>query len=164
MQEAVSVIILDETRSQVLLVKRRDIPVWVFPGGGIDPRETPEQAALREALEETGFHVEIVRKVAEYETVNRFTQPTHFFEAKIVSGSATLGEESQEVRFFPLQRLPLLPPPYKGWIKDALLNSPTLLRKPVEGVSYWVFIKLLIQHPILVARYLLTRMGIHLNS
>lgn len=30
---------------------------WVTPGGGIDPGETPEQAAVREVAEETGLQV-----------------------------------------------------------------------------------------------------------
>lgn len=32
----------------------RDLPAWQMPQGGIDPGETPRQAALRELSEETG--------------------------------------------------------------------------------------------------------------
>ena len=32
--------------------------LWEFPGGRIEPGETPEAAAVRECLEETGLHVE----------------------------------------------------------------------------------------------------------
>lgn len=34
---------------------------WEFPGGGIDFGETPEQAVIREVLEETGLNVKIIR-------------------------------------------------------------------------------------------------------
>lgn len=34
-----------------------EIRWWVTPGGGIDPGETPEQAAVREVEEETGLRV-----------------------------------------------------------------------------------------------------------
>ena len=34
--------------------------VWTFPKGGPQPGETPEQTALREVLEETGYDAEIV--------------------------------------------------------------------------------------------------------
>ena len=32
---------------------------WTMPGGGIDPGEHPEDAAVRELWEETGYHVEL---------------------------------------------------------------------------------------------------------
>lgn len=34
--------------------------LWEFPGGKIEPGETPEIAAVRECLEETGLAVEVV--------------------------------------------------------------------------------------------------------
>ena len=43
---------------QVLLLSHWYAPfVWTLPGGGIDGDETPEQAAIREAREETGLEV-----------------------------------------------------------------------------------------------------------
>ena len=38
--------------------------LWEFPGGQIEPGEEPEQAALREVREETGFTVESLGKLA----------------------------------------------------------------------------------------------------
>ncbi|MBI2743475.1 MAG: NUDIX hydrolase [Chlamydiales bacterium] len=163
-QEAVAVIILNEEQTSIVLVKRRDIPVWVLPGGGIDRGESPEEAALREALEETGFEVKIVRKIAEYLPVNRLTQRTHYFECRIASGEARSSRETKAVAFFDVRALPkLLPPFYKNWIDDALANKPELICKKIEDVNYFILVKLLLQHPILVGRYLLTKLGIHLN-
>lgn len=165
MKQAVSCILFNPDRTAVLLVKRRDIPVWVLPGGGIDPGETPETAAIREIFEESGFHVVISRKVAEYLPVNRLTQLTHFFECVIVSGKATTSTESSDVRFFQLSALPkLLPPPYPGWIEDAVAAYPHVIRKKITGVSYPILIKYLVLHPILVCRFLLTKIGIHINN
>ncbi|MEY2568326.1 MAG: hypothetical protein QOE35_2855 [Actinomycetota bacterium] len=39
----------------VLLHLHKRLGLWLQPGGHIDPGETPEQAALREVQEETGF-------------------------------------------------------------------------------------------------------------
>lgn len=36
-------------------------PGWTLPGGGVDLPETPEQGALREVREETGFEVDLGR-------------------------------------------------------------------------------------------------------
>jgi 8-oxo-dGTP diphosphatase len=49
---------------QLLLVKRGRAPAfgrWSIPGGKCDPGETPSQACVREAAEETGLVVEVVR-------------------------------------------------------------------------------------------------------
>jgi 8-oxo-dGTP pyrophosphatase MutT (NUDIX family) len=150
---------------EVLLIKRRDIPVWVLPGGGIDAGETPEAAACREMEEETGFQVEIVRKIAEYTPTNRLAKFTHFYEVKALNGKLKTGTETLDFAFFHLTSLPKkLPPPYEHWIADAAAREPFVIKKNVEGVTYSVLLKLLIMHPILVGRFLLTKMGIHLNK
>ena len=56
-----------------------------------------------------------------------------------------------------------MPPFLKVWIAEAKADLPGVIRKPIEGVSYWVVLKFLILHPILVIRFLLSRIGIHIN-
>lgn len=164
-REAVSCIIFSADRKRVLLIKRRDIPVWVLPGGGIEPGESPSAAAKREAEEETGFQVQLVRQVAKYTPINKLTHPTYFYECKAVGGQAETGEETKDIQFFEITRLPkLLPHFYRDWIQDALQNSPGILEKPIHNSSYWMMTKYLLQHPLLVIRFLLTKLGIHINS
>lgn len=164
MDEAVSCIIFDSTKKKVLLLKRRDISVWVLPGGGIEPGESPEAAALREAHEETGLELRLTRKIAFYKPQNRLTKPTHFFELEPLSNTPRTGPETREIAFFSLNGLPKkLVPFYRLWIEDALQFSPQVLTKTIQKTSYWTFLIYLLTHPLLVFQFLLTRLGIHWN-
>lgn len=50
-----SVVVLFNEKGEVLLEERSDDGFFDFPGGGIDLKETAEEAAKRELLEETGL-------------------------------------------------------------------------------------------------------------
>lgn len=147
------------------MIKRRDIPVWVLPGGGIEEGESPECGALREAEEESGLKLKIERKIAFYTPINRLTNPTHFFELSVIEGIPQVGSETREIGFFSIHELPKkLVPTYKLWIEDALLFSKEVLQKKIQKTSYLMLIRYLISHPILVIQYLLTKIGIHMNT
>ena len=49
--------VIQENRT--LLLWHNKIKAWLPPGGHIEPHELPEEAAVREVLEETGFEVEL---------------------------------------------------------------------------------------------------------
>ena len=51
-----AILILDE-QDRLLLLKRSDSGCWGPPGGAVEPGEIVEDAACREALEETGLGV-----------------------------------------------------------------------------------------------------------
>jgi 8-oxo-dGTP pyrophosphatase MutT (NUDIX family) len=54
-----SVLVLRPDR-QILLLLHRKLGVWLGPGGHVDPGEGPDEAALREVMEETGLAVALV--------------------------------------------------------------------------------------------------------
>ena len=47
----------------LLVTARRQPGLWVFPKGHIEIGETPEQAAVREVVEEAGVHATVVSPV-----------------------------------------------------------------------------------------------------
>lgn len=46
-------------RGRVLLIFHRKLDQWLQPGGHIEPRETPDEAAVREVREETGVGIRV---------------------------------------------------------------------------------------------------------
>ncbi len=157
----VCILILDD---KALLIQRRDIPVWVLPGGGIDPGESPEEAACREMEEETGLKVEIIRKIAEYTPINKLARFTHFYEVKKIEGKLTTGSETFDLKFFHRFQLPKHFPDFqKEWIEDAFQRAPHVLHKKLTYVTYFKLFTTFLKHPTLVLRFLLTKLGIHFN-
>jgi len=69
-------IIIEVESKGVVLIKRKNPPYgWALPGGFVDYRESLEEAALREAKEETDLDVELVRQFHTYSDPRR--DPRH---------------------------------------------------------------------------------------
>lgn len=45
---------------KILFLKHKKYGVWLQPGGHVEERETPDEAAIRETMEEVGLEVEIL--------------------------------------------------------------------------------------------------------
>ena len=81
---AAVIAIVDRAGEHVLMSYRHrfvpDVWGWELPGGLLDPEETPEQTAVREALEETGHRVGSVEHVATFEPmIGTVRSPHHVF-------------------------------------------------------------------------------------
>ena len=59
------IVLIQNNKVALIERHRAGLDYFVFPGGGVDEGESPEQAAVREALEELGIEVIIKQKVAE---------------------------------------------------------------------------------------------------
>lgn len=59
------IVLIEDNKVALIERHRAGLHYFVFPGGGVDEGESPEQAAVREAMEELGVRVAITQKVAE---------------------------------------------------------------------------------------------------
>lgn len=96
-----------EKNQKILLVKRRDIPFWDLPGGTQEKYETAEACMRREVKEETGVIVESEFLVGTY-LKDLHDDLQSVYVAKIISGELIhKGSETQEIRYFSPEKLPL---------------------------------------------------------
>lgn len=158
-------IVFSEDRSQVLVLKRRDVPIWVLPGGAVEPHESPEEAVVREVYEETGLQVAIQRHVATYLPVNKLAHPTYVFECTRLSGAPVVGSETCQIGFFSVDALPA---PFfflhRSWMEQAGLRLSQPIQKFLTEVNYWNLFKYFCRNPLQVFRLLLSRLGKPYNT
>lgn len=72
---------------------------YKLPGGGIDEGETPEEAFKREAKEETGCEIEIVKNlgtIEEHKSLENFKQISYLFVAKVIKDNHKLNLTEKE--------------------------------------------------------------------
>jgi 8-oxo-dGTP pyrophosphatase MutT (NUDIX family) len=102
-------VIFDGNREKILLTRRSDNGRWCLPGGRMEPGESAAEACEREAWEETGLRVKVSRLVGVYTDPNlviqykdskTFQVIAMCFEARIVSGTVGLSNETTEVGWF----------------------------------------------------------------
>jgi 8-oxo-dGTP diphosphatase len=87
----------------VVLIRRGSEPFkgqWALPGGFVEVGETVEEAADREAAEETGLAVEVARLVGVYSDPERDPRGHNAsvaFIARVLSGELSAGTDASEV-------------------------------------------------------------------
>lgn len=99
------VVVNDKT--EVLLVTDKQKEIWTFPKGHAEAGETLEQAALREVKEETGYTVEIVKRLSDVTYAHGQTGElirVAMFEAKPIGKPEKVTEEIYS-EWFPIQKV-----------------------------------------------------------
>lgn len=109
----VAVAVLVEKEGKVLLTRRiyePDRGKWSLPAGFMDAFETPELAAERECLEETGLQVRVTGLL---DVLGGREHPNGadifiLYRAEIVGGKLDAGDDADQVGFFARDQLPPL--------------------------------------------------------
>jgi 8-oxo-dGTP diphosphatase len=93
----------------VVLVRRKNPPHgWALPGGFVDYGETVERAAVREAREETGLDVQLVRQFHVYSDPARDPRG-HMMSTVFIAtatGEPSGADDAEEARAFAPDELP----------------------------------------------------------
>jgi 8-oxo-dGTP pyrophosphatase MutT (NUDIX family) len=135
----VAVFIVRDRR--VLVILHRKLGKWLPIGGHIELDEDPEQAALRESLEESGLEVELLGDrppttepgtraliAPRFLDIHRI-HATHehigmIYFARPIGGSVTLAaEEHHDIRWCSAEDLERLDPPMSGAVKWYCLKA-----------------------------------------
>jgi 8-oxo-dGTP pyrophosphatase MutT (NUDIX family) len=123
-----AVAIVFDDNGRVLLSERADGRGWNLPGGIVDADEGPDDAAVREAREETGLDV-VVERLVSIGTAPRVyrgygppvsgTLVSHGFLCRAVGGALVLTNEALQ----------------HGWFDPSALPSPMSSRRHVDLIQ-----------------------------
>jgi 8-oxo-dGTP pyrophosphatase MutT (NUDIX family) len=110
-QAASGTVVHDPERGVLLLWRHRfitDTWGWEIPAGRIEPGETPEQAAARETLEETGWRPGPLRPLGSYAPSNGSSD--QIFHAFVAAGATHVGDpvdigESERIAWVPVDEV-----------------------------------------------------------
>jgi 8-oxo-dGTP pyrophosphatase MutT (NUDIX family) len=64
--------------NEVLFLNHKKLDMWLMPGGHVEDGETPDETAVRETLEETGFEIDIIGDERRFEGFSAIDIPTPF--------------------------------------------------------------------------------------
>ncbi len=90
---AVGLVFIDD---QILLMRRESSTkkYFTFPGGGVEPNETVEEAVVREIKEECNFNVRVIRLLYHHDLIN--DSDHYFYLCEYINGNLQLGGEELE--------------------------------------------------------------------
>jgi mutator protein MutT len=116
-----------------LIQRQRDGRLYhVFPGGGIEAGETPEQAVVREVQEELGLEVCVERLIAEvfYKRHRETRTNQYYFLVRIVGGAFGTGTGPEMQGLYPPQSGTYRP----IWMPIASLNVEVVHPQPIAAL------------------------------
>jgi len=98
---------------KLVLIRRKNPPYqgqWALPGGFVDVGETVEEAAMREAHEETGLNVDLKGLVGVFSDPDRDPRghTVSICFAALGQGTPKASSDAQDVALFDLDDLPAL--------------------------------------------------------
>lgn len=117
-----AIILLQDDKIALIERHRAGLHYFTFPGGHVDEGETPEQAAVRETLEELGLEVALKGLVAQIGWHGKWQ---YYYRVEVTGGTfgAGTGEEMNTPR------------PESGTYQPVWLPVSQILEHPVKPVE-----------------------------
>lgn len=118
--------ILIEMDEGIVLIKRKNPPYgWAIPGGFVDYGESVEEAAVREAKEETGLDINDLRQFHVYSDPRRDDR-MHTISTVFIArgrGAPRASDDAAEIGIFSRDHLP----------RDLAFDHPSILNDYFSG-------------------------------
>lgn len=102
-------IIIEQGEGVVLILRLNEPRLWAIPGGFCDYGESLEEAAVREAKEETGLKVELIEQIHTYSDPGRDPRQhniTTVYIARARGGILQAQDDAQGIGIFSENNLP----------------------------------------------------------
>lgn len=98
----------EEKKGIVLIFRKNEPRMWALPGGFVNYGESLEDAAVREAFEETSLKVKLVRQFHSYSNPNRDKRQHNISIVFIARAKGVLGaaDDAEKVDLFNEDNLP----------------------------------------------------------
>ena len=100
-------VVIKESNKYLLVQEKQEraYGLWNLPAGRVDVGDTIEETAIKEAKEEVGLDVELVRKLGIWQKT-AIEPPKHAFEAKIIGGELKYPrDEILDARWFTFEEI-----------------------------------------------------------
>ena len=142
------IVLIRDNKVALIERHRAGMDYFVFPGGGMDKGEKPEQAAIREAMEELGIEVAIKQKIADIQLGQKSRQLYFLVEQTGGEFGTGTGEEYTDSDpdnpeegiyipiWMPIEQLPLYDNIYPASVARLVVRSVTEGWKEVDSVSF----------------------------
>lgn len=124
MTDIIRAAVLIQKNNKVLL-GQEETPIiygqWNWQQGRVDEGESPETSAIREAKEEVGYNIKIIRKLKVIDNPFAGTSEIHVFLGEIIDGDLKVNKgEILQAKWFGLEDLSDIRNKMKDYVFDTI--------------------------------------------